>query len=231
MKTLIAKTEKCRNFNHPEFQFSYCPDIILQSDVFWLIKSLEDKVMFGEVFKDRDTMQIGWMINSLNLTRNGVFELYEPDMQSMPISWIKSVNTTLHHIRKKKDTSESLNLNYMIEFANIYSSAIVGKKFDICNSLVMERTPPDQNDSGWFIGSADHDIDFNDPLNLERISLYELGCRRADIVMYLSLPPNIKIITSGKSIEVTFNGEKIVPYHQSFLDDFLKPLKNIKGIP
>jgi hypothetical protein len=218
MKKEIIKTTKCENFNHPEFEICYDSDLIIKPDVEWLIEFLENQVRLGEVFEDNDTIQIGWMLSLLKRNNKGIFEILEPDMQSLPIQWIKSVNTTLRHLRLQKDTAESLKLDHMIEFANIRSSAIVGKYFETSKTIVMERTVEEGNDSGWFIGSAEHDIDYNDQKNLSQISLYELGCQRPDIVMYLALPPNINIIAGENLLEVKFQGEKIFPYPQSFLD-------------
>lgn len=218
MKNRIIKTTKCGHFNHPEFEICYDSDLIIKPDVKWLIEFIETQVSLGKVFEDNDTIQIGWLLNLVKRNNNGIFELLEPDMQSLPIQWVKSVNTTLRHLRLQKDTAESLKLDHKIKFANIRSSAIVGEYFETSKMIILERTTEEGNDSGWFIGSAEHDIDYNDPKNLNRISLYELGCQRPDIVMYLALPPNINIIAGENFIDVKYQGKKIVPYPQSFLD-------------
>jgi hypothetical protein len=132
--------------------------------------------------------------------------LYEPDLKNIPIQFIESVSTTLHHLRLQKDTVESVGLD--AEFPSIIQSAIKCSRYDDSRYFFVSRSNPSVQDSGWFLGCDDPGHDHNDPKTLQRTSLYELACFRDDFVPFAALPPTSSILVRHQQIQVWHQDEK-----------------------
>lgn len=96
-------TTKCSQFGHPEFQFSVTSNTIPRTDVAWFMSMLESMVAAGEQFKAGETMQVGWMLTMLQDGDKGALKVTEPDMKSVPIKFVDTVDTTIKHLRAQKD--------------------------------------------------------------------------------------------------------------------------------
>lgn len=226
MNNVIAATTRCREAGHPEFQVR-ASQAIPSPDLDWLVRFLEDTVKCGDKYVPQQTVQIGWMITLVRSREDQTLGLWEPDMQRVPIAWVDSVTTTLRHLRLQKDVAESLGLGERILFPTVQQSAIVARGFESGSSVIMERTEPTPSDSGWFIGSAEHGVDHNDPANLRRVSLYEVGCGRPDVVMFLALPPGTRVLLHKRSACVWLDGRTLSTQPGSFLDT-LYPIRTAR---
>jgi hypothetical protein len=217
---MILRTSHCKQHKHPEFSFRIDPKKGLREDANWLVGYLEQNVASGERYMDGETVQIGWIVNLLKKRKDGTFGVLEPDFESFPINWVDSVTDTLAQFRMQNDVAESFGLN-PIEFPSIRQSCVLGTDVvagDV--NLVLERTEPNEDDSGWFIGRADTSIDYSDPQNLRRASLYEAGVLTPGAIMFLALPTGYRVVLTDSSIEITFGDRELTPLPTSFLERF-----------
>lgn len=216
------RTCTCGSRNHPEFCISYDADSALHEDVEWLVGFLEKSVSLGSEYRPGQTCQIGWMVTSIGQRSDNDLALLEPDFNSLPVSWKESVTTTLRHLRLQKDVCESLGVVEEMEFPSICDSGIVGVDVSAsnCEKLVLDRDTRSGNDSGWFVGSAAPEIDYNDASNLRRCSLYEVGMLAPMAVMFLALPEGFRVEIAERAVLFHRNGKKIEPLPRSLLADW-----------
>lgn len=210
-------TSKCSGYRQAELVIR-CDDSIPKQDVEWLIDWFENSVGDGERYSDGELVQIGWMLNLLSAMDDGRLLLREPDMQAIPIEWTDGVTETLRHLRLQKDTAESLGLGSDLQFPTIRHSAILGVDVDWnTHAFILERVAATAMDSGWFVGRLGSSLDYNDPENLHRVSLYEAVVRCPNIVMFMSLPFGIKVEYSDENIAVWLDGRLVTPSANSYL--------------
>ncbi len=173
------------------------------ADFDWLCTLITSESKSGNRFRPNDTIQIGWTICRLQTESSRALRLCEPDWHHLPITWIPTCDRTLIDLRLQRDIADSVGLLDDIAFPTIRQSAIIGNDVDeSCSSFVLERCHGVENDSGWFVGKRDSQFDYDNPENLRRASLYEVGIRCPLIVMYLALP-------FGTRIEIGDNGTRI----------------------
>jgi hypothetical protein len=211
---MILRTDKCSERGHAEFSISYDSGQIVNEDAIWLISYLENAVISGTVFRVGETIQIGWMVNEIAKQADGL-TLLEPDFSGVPITWRKSVDTTLAHLRLQKSVAESVALG--VQMPSICESAIVCERFPDSKQLLLTRDEPQGNDSGWFLGCSDSSHDHNNPKVLRRISLYEAVTKRRDVVEYIALPSGIRIVT-GSPPQISLKDQVLQIVADSYLD-------------
>ena len=204
---MIVRTAGCNALGNPLFSYRFDPAAIIGPDADWLSALLESAVGEGRVFGSGETIQIGWMINLLKEHGDHTLAVFEPDFESFPIEWVDSVTTTLQHLRLQKDVFESVGLSQQLQFPTILQSSLVGADVDkSAQRLVLERAEEIANDSGWFIGHAESTCDYNDPGNLRRCSLYEVGMLVPKSIMFLALPTGCRVFLSETSVEISYQG-------------------------
>lgn len=186
-------------------------------DVDWLIALLQKQLADGVTIEPGETISVGSML--LNVQGDGVsLHLAEPDFKSTPIKWCQGVSQSLQMLRMQKDTVESVKLEQQAEFPDLRSSLIVSKDLGApSRGLVMDRSAPDEMDTGWFVGLADSDLDYNDAENLTRISVYEAIIMKTDIVDFLALPPGSNVLFHNGELNLRFKGNNLVPVRNSYL--------------
>lgn len=224
---MILKTHDCGKFKHREFSPNFDPQKILRDDAQWLCDFLQRTVAEGVRYKTGETIQIGWMINTLESRKDRSLGILEPDFVSMPINWIDSVTTTLAHFRMQRDVVESLGLEAPF-FPSIRQSCIVGADLLMGQGtydLILERSEPDDTDSGWFVGHAQSHSNYNDVANLRTLSLYELAIHVPLSVMFLALPIGFKIILNDWMLQISQFNTRLIPLAQSYLEQWLSQRK------
>ena len=200
-----------------------CDDSIPNEDVKWLAAMLEDAIRDGAIYRSGDVVQIGWMVNTLLPWKDKALALMEPDMSSFPIKWIPGVTHTLRHLRRQKDTAESLGLDNEIKFPSIRESGLLGVDVEAhTNGIILERAEAGENDSGWFAGSLHSRLDYNDPCNLRRCSLYEIAIACPSIVSFVALPVGTRIELSGGGVLISKDGSEVAARAGSFLELLLR---------
>lgn len=216
-------TNKCARYGHPELVFNCDVKRVPEIDVLQFIDYLENEVKNGVIFKEGETMQVGWMITEFSQDSDTKEKLHilEPNMIDIPMVFIESLTSTLLHLRIQKDVVESCNLELC--FPNIYESVYVIQDYKFLNDMYLQRLSPEENFSGWFVHST---IDEGDTINFDRcklISLYELACNRPDLIKFLALPQGceVHIVKSG-AIHILESGKEIKFQPNSFLDQLNK---------
>ena len=210
-----VKTTGCAEHGHPEFVLDIGE--ANATDGKWLVQFLEQAVASGERFEAGETFAIGWMITKVVAGKNGTLTLHEPDMKTMPVEFEPGVQRTLTILRLQKAIAESVGLEDELELPTLRDSAIVCTELERAKALILSRAEPDGNDSGWFIGCTSPKHDHNDPKNLARASLYEVGIAAPRAVAYLGLPAGVQIVASDGAPHLERNGKRLPIKPRSYL--------------
>lgn len=165
----------------------------------WLLKFFEAAVSTGRKFKLDDTIQIGWMINKVQQNSEGDLEIWEPVFNSIPINWVRGVNSTIKHLTLQKSVVELVDTEPVFP-SIIQAGAVMGNISNDCHNLQLVRNSSAQNDSGWqFTGQVGG-------VKPEFHSLFQIACWCPGVVPFLALPPGSKISFSTEVITVEANG-------------------------
>lgn len=219
MRTQLTE---CRTNDQPDFVLTYDPKSVLDRDVHFLKQSIESSVASGIRYRPGETLQIGWVITQIQLRSNGFLALREPDFVSVPIQWIESVTRTLRHLRLQKDVAESLDMVKRIDFPSLSDSAIIATEVPAnCPRYFMSRCEKKGADSGWFLGLIEPGVNYDYPLNLRRLSLYEIAVLLPSSVMFMCLPARSLVTVDDGHVEFLFDGERIPAARGSFMHRLL----------
>lgn len=215
----VLHTTTCASHGHPEFRVSFNPKLVpVPYDARWLVGWLEDSVARGERFAPGQTCQIGWLVAQVRAGADGALELWEPDLQHLPVQWVEGVSGLLGHLRLQKDVAESVP-DAEFEFPSMLRSTIVCTRFARADTLILERTETRESRSGWFCGCAEQDHDHDSVNELCRVSLYEAAVMSGmRIVPYLALPPGALLELGTGAPTIFLNGEPVAFKPGSFLD-------------
>jgi len=171
---------------------------------------LERRVELGEIFSAGETIEFGWMTLRVSLSEDGMLQLEEPDLKSLPIDWVPGIAMTLQSTRVQKDVAASVGAEDALCPANIRQSILIGA--DVSpgdDSLTLDRVEPEASDSGWFVGRATSILDYNRSDSLKRISIYEAVITLRRIIPYLALPPGSRISLGQSSVRFERDGQKL----------------------
>jgi hypothetical protein len=222
-KMIEVKTKNCHKRKHPEILIRVEPKTVLDSDIEWLVSTLEESVQSGTKYEHGEKLQIGWMITEFRSHDSGLLCLHEPDMKSLPLQFIPSVTTTLRHLRLHKDVVGSFEPALEVDFPMLSQSAIICTRLKGSEYCIMSRVEPDGDDSGWFVGCTDDEHDHDDPRELTRVSLYELVLKyHAPVLAFLALPPEASLTTEEGTLRAFYRERKIRTRKGSFLEGCYK---------
>lgn len=214
---MVITTTNCSKHDHPEFRVSFEESIPIE-DAQWLVRILEESVRDGARYTDGELIDLGIMLLRIGLGDDGLFQIEEPDFQESPISWTVGVTRSLRLLRLQKDTTESVQLGDRIDFTALCHSLLTGVDVDATmEEFVMERANPEDNDSGWFIGRIDSTLDYNDPSNLRRVSVYEAIVSWPRASWFLAMPSGVRIESSSERLLIYYQGRERTPSEGSFL--------------
>lgn len=214
-------TTKCKQFGHPEFQISVSSKAIPEVDIVWLLSWLEKRVAAQERFKAGETIQIGWMITKLQAAPGGTLIVTEPDMKSVPIKFIDSLDNTLKQLRSQKDSLESLGKSFELAFPSLQQSVVVHKNYKTTNRVLLDRASPVGDDSGWWVSDLNDKGGNQTPKNFVKISLFQLALDRPDLVKFFAFPPGLQVVVDSR-IGVLKDGKEIPLVEGSFLSQLNK---------
>jgi hypothetical protein len=200
-----------------------CDDSIPAPDIDWLVKLIEGMVRVGYKYGAGEIIEVGWMPVQVFDVGDGTLLLREPDMRAIPFKWTDGVTETLRQLRLQKDTAESFGFGKSMQFPSVRDSAIVGVDVRQNDSiLILDRVEAKGTDSGWFIGRLNSQLDYNDPGNLRRDSLYAAAILCPAAIMFMALPFGIVVEISEGQIAVTHHGKSVAPRTNSFLSKWLR---------
>lgn len=227
---MIYTTTSCKSFNHPEFTFVCDPVIIPQHDIQWLIRTLERMVASGTRFREGDALPVGSMVLRC-VGRGDMLELTEPDLTSLPIQYIESVNNTLLILKAQNDALKSAGLLEEQKIPGIFQRLITCSRFKNNTGYTLTRTQSDQSkgDSGWFIGCDDRSHDHHDPANQYHELVYEIYTKYPHIIPFLSFPPDTMISFNRRKLkELYYDDEKLTVKKKEIQDiaEYIRDQKN-----
>lgn len=210
-------TTKCSQFEHPEFQINVSSQAIPPVDIEWFLAVLENMVISGERFKAGETIQVGWMLLMLAEGDKGALKVTEPDMKSVPIKFIDSIDSTIKHLRAQKDSVESVLPADALAFSSLTQSVVVHINYKKSKRILLDRAQAEGHDSGWWLSDLDDDKGSNDPNSFAKISLYQLGVDRPDLIKFLAFPAGTQVVIDRK-VFVLKDGQELAIKANSFLD-------------
>ena len=212
-------TSKCKQFSHPEFQIQVSSKGVPSGDIAWFLEGLEQRVEKGERFKSGETMQVGWMLTMLQERSGGTLQITEPDMKSVPVKFVDSVDNTLKQLRSQKDTAESFSPTIQLAFPSLQQSVVVHLNYKTTNRTLLSRTAPAGMDSGWWLSDLNDKNGNQDPKHFTKISLYQLAIDRPDLVKFFALSAGIQVVVDNNTIGVLKDGKEIPIVPGSFLSE------------
>jgi hypothetical protein len=220
-------TTACSAHGHPEFEIEFNSESVLQLDVDWFFTYLADQVKQGVIFKPSQLIQVGWMMNRIERSKNGL-TLFEPDFKEFPIKFVSGMTETFRQLRWQKSTAESVGLEAYLDFPTILHSGITCLRHEDSVDFVMDRAQSKNRDSGWFIGCNDPKHDHNEPANLRTTSLYELVIAKPACIPFLALPVHSFVRRVANRVEITLKNKVLKINENSFLERLqkLEPLRN-----
>jgi len=154
--------------------------------------ALIDMANSGSVFKDGQTLQMGWMWFKFKEVA-GTLCLQVPESGKMPFIWNRDCSAGLNTVMMQKFVNDSFGIEQME--CHACQSAILLKGLDRKDGMFMNRLDSlNANDSGWFIGAERGNADVNDPENLERKSLWEISCIFPETLLFWMLPSGWQVV-------------------------------------
>ncbi|AOJ83401.1 hypothetical protein WS86_22275 [Burkholderia savannae] len=214
----VHRTVGCKQFGHPEFRIQVDDRAIPAQDANWLLRHFEHRVAEGERFRAGETRQIGWMLTMIEAGACGFLRVMEPDMKAIPIKFVDSVDNTLKHLRSQKDVAESIAADRQPDFPSLRQSAEAHVEYKRAGRVLMTRAAACDTDSGWSLTDLADEAGSQDPARFVRISLYQLGIDRADLIRFLALPPGLQVVAGDPTIHVMGPEGEIRPAPGSYLD-------------
>jgi hypothetical protein len=215
---LIHRTVNCGRFDHPEFQLQVSDRAIPAQDIDWLLRFFEQRVADGERFRASETLQIGWMLTKLEDGEAGCLRVVEPDMKAIPINFIDSVDSTLKHLRNQKDIVESVVPQRQPDFPSLRQSVVVHGDYKNSSHVLLTRGNAIGTDSGWLLTDLNDEASSQDSSRFARISLYQLGVDRPELIKFFALPPGLQVDVNGSRIRVLGPDGEIRPVASSYLE-------------
>ncbi len=226
MNRSVFTNNFAKKYHHKDFILKINMDGVIENDIKPILNFLERSIISGKGFNVDEIVQFGMMLCKVVDHGDGYLTLHEPDMCSMPIEWSDTLTNTIKFLRAQKDTIKSYGLLDQMSISDIGYSALIGTDYQHAKEFILDRIDIHDNDSGWFFGNLHTKLDYNDPGNLIRVSLYEAVLGHLNLVRYLAMPENTKIVVAIKDVTVYFHEKEIEPQKGSFMEAYLKILKD-----
>lgn len=204
--------------NHPNIVVRVSKASILSIDVNKILDGFEDEIKNGVKYKAGETIQLGFTLNQFSELEDGRLLLEEPDMVSLPIKFVPSMNFTFQTLRNQKDVVESIS-NVNLTFPTLRQAIAVHKDYKVSKAVMLERIAPEDGQSGWWLHVQGDSVaeDFS------LISLYEFAMGRPDLVKFLALPVGAKAYQiDGAPIQVSINDVEVMFEKGSYISELNK---------
>jgi hypothetical protein len=222
---MVLCTSKCSQHGHPEFVLEAGETSIPEVHLRDLVRTIEEMVAQGSVFKPGDTIRIGWMSTLVQPCDASRLTLHEPDMQSIPVQWVPGVTESLRHKMVQIYTLDSFSLRQEMSMPSFRHTMLVCTTFAEPGFFMTRTNPSEKNkaDTGWFVGCLNDGHDHNDPKNLRCISLYEVFIKQRGIQNFVAFPIGSMILVDPQhQLRVWKNDAELSILPGSFLDQALK---------
>jgi len=206
-------------YGQPEIVVRVSDSAIPEQDIKTILEGFEEEVSKGVKYNVGESLQLGFMLNQFSGLKDGRLILEEPDMKSLPIKFIASMNYTFKTLRQQKDVVESIETNVDLAFPTLREAIAVHKNYKTSKAIVLERVSPEGSQSGWWV----HDQSDSNPDNYALTSLYQFALDRPDLVKYLALPIGSKVFDiKGAKIQISLNDQNLAIKKGSFIDELNK---------
>ncbi|MEV0045804.1 hypothetical protein AB0H60_20395 [Nocardia rhamnosiphila] len=199
-----------------EFTLGYVPDPVYGPGVEWLVAGLEESIREGSRFPVGETVGIGWLDCYVTDRGDGTLGLCEPDFAQVPPAFVAGTALALEQLWYQIEVAKSVGLDPELDFPNHPQRAVTCDAFTATGSVLMQRYPHGDTESGWFIGCPG-DVHQHTNGVLRSATLYELAIAKPAIVGYLALPPGCSIVLADRAPEITRGNERLVPQPGSLL--------------
>jgi hypothetical protein len=195
---LEATTHRCSEHGHREFVLRWDERRTSLADVRRLAETLEAEVARGAKFKPGDVVHVGWVPLRVVEAPTRALSLVEPDFCGAPLRYVAGVDAAIHHLRLQDDLGERLGLG------DFLARPLLKNTVRVCGHLtsrgiVLDRTEPSGNDSGWLVTCEEADDDHA----VTTSTVYDLVSRFPHLVDFLALP-------AGCTVACTDGGDAIV---------------------
>jgi hypothetical protein len=185
--------------NHCDIVFEVDAEIALTAK--WLVRYFEEQVAAGVRFHEGQIVQMGWMVLQLKASSTNL-ELWEPDFNTVPIRWCRSVNNTLRHLALQRSICDTLSCEP--DFPSLRQAGIVSPHFHSSAAFTMSRAEPAGSDSGWAfseLGYSGTEGAF--------ASLYQIAIENTIVVPFLALPTGASLCVQSGQIDICLGGAVI----------------------
>lgn len=187
---MLFKTNIRTDHGHPDLVFECDTSTVPDVDARWLLNLIAQEITRGVIFRDGQTMQLGWIVLKLSLQQDGFLHLQEPDFSSPVLTYINSVTRTLKQFRAQRDTVASCAEDVSPLFPSMHDTVAVCAKLEQANTVLMTREGTRETFSGWMISDA-NSLSAQQQLsdNYDIVSLYDLSRSRPDLIKFFAFPP------------------------------------------
>ncbi len=183
-------------------------DTVPRVDVDWIASIIREYILDGSSLEDGQLIEFGSMLFRMNLFGDEL-QFTEPDFRAMPIRWIPGLTNSLKLSRSQRDLAESFGLRESIDCPTLRESLVVGNDLDTSlGQFVMERSRSPKGDCGWFVGRGDTVLDYSNPFNLKRLSVYELIVNQPQLAPFLALPSGSRVESSMEQFRLSLNDQR-----------------------
>lgn len=179
----------------------------------WLISYFESEIQTGTVFLLGQSVQIGWGRLQLAMNSEGDLDVMEPDFLSMPINWVRGIDSTFRHLTVQREVCAQLGVE--IEFSSIMHAGMTDGRFlNKADEFIMNREMPKKSNTGWIL----YDIEMKN-LDGELHSLYQLAIKNPSTIPFFCLPPGSNVIYDRNHIELSFDDRAVSSHSNKFLQE------------
>jgi hypothetical protein len=207
MKTFVLNL---REYGHRNILI-LVEDVILQDDIEFACSLLKARIAEGKTLHPGHCIQIGWLEVMITEDSNDLLTLCEPDFVELPVRWIKGITKTISSLRLQIDSTSSILDSSAVDFPSFRQSAIIGSDVQAGQQeYIFQRSEYSlARDSGWFLGMLGTNLDYNNPANLRRISLYEGALKCPACIQFLAFPAGTEIHLIKSKLEIWISGRKL----------------------
>ena len=213
---MIYKTNVSCCTGHPDFEL----EVGELTDKFsqLLIEYLETAMGEGVQFQPGETILFGAsLLRISSLDTNTGLTLLEPEPESMPIRWVRSIEQSTLKTLRQRYIAEDLDLLHRLDFPNPYKNVYFCDRAR-ADQCTLVRGKKSTLDEGWFITCSDESHDHSCPENLCAVSVYEMGVRFPLFNLFAPLPVGVSVRLDGPMLpQIQLDGLPRVLALDSFL--------------
>jgi hypothetical protein len=219
------KTTACGEHDHPEFVIEFDSDGLGDDHGTELVRTIEEMVAEGSVFRPGETFAIGWMVTRIDKAGAGLLTLSEPDLDTHPLEYSRGITNTLRHKMIQVYTADSYGIDRDdLVIPTIRQLAIACDRVPHADAVLLTRNDgTDPDDSGWLALCHDDDHDHQEESAVGVVPLHELARVRPEIVHWMMFPIGTTLLLEPGVEPVVLAGEQPLELIEgSFMDQLLR---------